>query len=97
MFVYVPDKAFRLFAYPDIQILSVVCQLEEHFLNVRGRLFGVAFEYGPGELGMNVLVNLQDGFFDDRQLLYFKSALCEFSLFWASSRQFFSLRLADVI
>lgn len=97
MFVKVLYKALCLFTHPHIQILSIVCQLEEDFLDLRGRLFCVAFEYGFGELAMQQLVDLQDGFLDDGQLLDFESALCEFSLFWASSWQFFSLRLGDVI
>lgn len=97
MFVYVLYKTFCLFTHPHIQIFSVVGQLEEDFLSLIGCLLGVALKYGPGELAMKQLVNLQDGFLDDGQLLYFKSALCEFSLFWASSGQFFSLGLADSI
>lgn len=95
MFVYVLYKALCLLTHPHIQIFSVVRQLEEDFLGLVGCLFGVALKYGPGELVAKQLVNLQDGFLDDRQLLDFKSALCEFSLFWASSRQFLSLGLAD--
>lgn len=97
MFVYILDKAFCLLAYPDIQVFSIVSQLEEDFLDLSSYLFGVAFEDSLAELAMKQLVNLQDDLFDDGQLLNFNRALCEFSLFWATSWQFFSLRLADVI
>ena len=97
MLVNVLYKVFGLFTHPHIQILSIVGQLEEDRFGLRGCLFCVALEYRFGELAMQQLVNLQDGFLDDGQLLNLESALCEFSLFWASSWQFFSLRLANII
>lgn len=85
MFVNIPYKAFCLFADPYIQIFSVVCQLEKDLLDLSSYLFRVAFQDSLTELVLKQLINLQDGFFNDRELLNFNTALCEFSLFWAAS------------